>query len=148
MLQHDRQDKAFLICQVAHQPAVKVGKIGQKAADSFTLAGPIGFAQHRIRAFGEPVYQRVQRVVVGIQHLEPPCDAGFQPGKLRETGDELCVWPLAHAGFGHGHALKCSANMRSNWLRAANHSRMDRSAFLEVSDGEVDQLGGGLLGRE
>ena len=27
---------------------------------------------------------------------------------------ELCVWPLAHAGFCHGHALKRSANMISN----------------------------------
>jgi hypothetical protein len=27
---------------------------------------------------------------------------------------ELCVWPLAHAGFSHGHALKRSANMISN----------------------------------
>ena len=42
MLLHDRQDKVFLICKVALQQAVEVGEIGQKAADSFTLASPGG----------------------------------------------------------------------------------------------------------
>ena len=46
---------------------------------------------------------------------------------------ELCVWPLAHAGFGHAQALKRSANMISNWLRAANHSRMFLPPFGSVA---------------
>ena len=61
---------------------------------------------------------------------------------------ELCVWHPAYAGFSRGHAWKRSANMISNWLRAANHSRTTRTAFLDVADGEIDQRGGHLLGRE
>ena len=38
MLLHDRQDKLFVIGKVALQQAAEVGEIGQKAADSFTLA--------------------------------------------------------------------------------------------------------------
>ena len=45
---------------------------------------------------------------------------------------ELCVWHLAHAGFSHGHALKRSANMISNWLRAANHSRTFLPPFSKL----------------
>lgn len=137
MLKHDRQDKVFVICQVAHQLAIEVGKVSQKAADGFTLAGPSGFAQHRVRALGEPVYQRVQRVVVGVQHLEPPCDAGFQPGKLREIGaildlvmagqvtEEPRAWALQPLAMRIGGQLSIEAS-----LRVCGQRRLRRSQKL------------------
>ena len=45
---------------------------------------------------------------------------------------ELCVWLPAHAGVSRGHAWKRSANMISNWLRAANHSRTFLPPFSKL----------------
>ena len=51
---------------------------------------------------------------------------------VRRECHELCVWLPAHAGVSRGHAWKRSANMISNWLRAANHSRTFPPPFSKL----------------
>jgi hypothetical protein len=61
---------------------------------------------------------------------------------------EVCVSELGHTDFRYGNALKRSSNIMANWLRATKPFPNIAPSFLEVADRQVDQLCGGVLGRE
>ena len=86
MLQHDRQHQIFLVVQMPRQQVLEALEVGQETGSLFAPRRFVPGLNGRIGALGKAVDQVVQRMVVGVQHLEPACDAEFQPGKLREIG--------------------------------------------------------------
>ena len=60
---------------------------------------------------------------------------------------ELCVSGPIHA-VSDTQASKRLPNIMANWLRAANHVPDISAILFKVADGEIDQLGRRLVGRE
>ncbi len=85
MFQHYRQYEIFFVRQMPCQHCIEGHKVSQKAPHPFALYGVL-CRQHCIRPLGKAVEQRMQIMMVAVQHGKAALDPRLQRRQLREIG--------------------------------------------------------------